>query len=218
MNLRLGIYEIFSRIVPGGIYLIAILQFLVIVDLVHIDWQTINNISLVVSLALIVICYILGEAFDRIAMVWLRLFRKRGFSNRAFAKYKARYDDRWEINLKDNEWRILWAHIRIKDIELADEIDRHNALSIMLRNASFGLLLMTINSLIFSVVSRNIIYVVIGVIVFLISILIIRESTKFREWFLNEIFETTIAYRVTLEEIIKPVRSLPKRGKNNSGQ
>ena len=52
----------------------AIVQFLIVVDLVKLDWQTINNVSLIVSLGLIVVCYILGEAFDRIALVWFRVF------------------------------------------------------------------------------------------------------------------------------------------------
>lgn len=44
MNVRLGIYEIFSRIVPGGVYLAAIVQFLAVVGPLRIAWQMINDV------------------------------------------------------------------------------------------------------------------------------------------------------------------------------
>ena len=213
MNMRLGIYEIFSRIVPGGFYLVAIVQFLIAVGLVKIDWQTINNVSLIVSLGLIVACYILGEAFDRIALVWFRMFKKPGFSARSFAEFKKNHQDRWKIDFKENDWPILLAFIRTKNLELAGEIERHNALSIMLRNVSVGLLLMAINSLIELFISRNIIYMGIALILLVVSILIIYESMKFRGWFYSGIYETVIAYRINLEDSIKPVRNSSRLSK-----
>ncbi len=55
MNVRLGIYEIFSRIVPGGVYLVAIWQLLTILGIVTIDFQTINSLSIIASIGLIVV-------------------------------------------------------------------------------------------------------------------------------------------------------------------
>jgi hypothetical protein len=214
MSVRLGIYEIFSRIVPGGFYLTAIVQFLIIAGLVQVDWQTINNVSLIASFGLIVVCYILGEALDRVALAWFRIFKRPGFSVRSYTEFRKRHLDRWEIDFREDEWSILLAFIRTKNLELASEIERHNALSIMLRNVSVGLLLMAINSLIQFFVSRNIIYIVIAVILLVISVLIIYESIKFRGWFYNGIFETTLAYRLNLEDSIKPVRNSPKRSKD----
>jgi hypothetical protein len=214
MNLRLGIYEIFSRIVPGGFYLAAIIQFLMIAGLVQIDWQTISNVPLIVSLGLIVVCYILGEAFDILALVWFRIFKKPGFSTRIFYGFRKIHQDRWKMDFKENDWTIILAFIKTKNLELAGEIERHNALSIMLRNVSVGLLLMAINSLLQFFISRNIMYVVLAAILLVISLLIIYQSIKFRGWFYSGIFETMIAYCINLEDLIKPVRKPQKRSKS----
>src|SRR5215216_991730 len=134
MNIRLGIYELFSRIVPGGVYIIAICQLLDILGVITIDLQTINNLSLPLFIGLIVVAYILGGALDNIAIILFRLFKKRGISARSFAEFKQRHQDRWIIDFKDDDWTILLAYIRTRNMELASEIERHNAFSIMSRN------------------------------------------------------------------------------------
>ncbi|HEX9389290.1 MAG TPA: hypothetical protein VF918_23395 [Anaerolineales bacterium] len=88
MNVRLGIYEIFSRIVPGGVYLVAIWQLLTILGIVTIDFQTINSLSIIASIGLIVVAYILGGALDNLALILFRLFEKPGFSARSFVEFK----------------------------------------------------------------------------------------------------------------------------------
>jgi len=91
MNIRLGIYEIFSRIVPGGLYIAAIVQLLVILGFVDFDLQAIDNLSLIASIGFIVIAYIMGGAFDNLALLLFRLFNKPGFSVRTLAEFKKRH-------------------------------------------------------------------------------------------------------------------------------
>jgi hypothetical protein len=213
MNVRLGIYEIFSRIVPGGFYIAAISQFLVVVGLVKFDWQMLNNISILSSIGLVIIAYILGEAFDRFSVVWFRVFKKRGFSGRVLAEFRQSHQDRWNLDISDSEWPVMLAYIRTKSLDLASEIERHNALSIMLRNVSLGLLLMTISSVIQFFLVRTLSNFLLAVVLFLLSILIGRESVKFRRWFYESIFQTTLAYRIDLEKSIKPIKPPSKQSK-----
>lgn len=213
MNIRLGIYEIFSRIVPGGLYIAAIVQFLVILGLVSFDLETINNLSLIASIGFIVISYILGGAFDNLATVLFRLFNQPGFSGRTLAEFKKKHEENWQIDFKDRDWPVLLAFIRTKSFELASELDRHNALSIMLRNVSLGLLFLATNSLIQFFVSRNPVNILISVSMLVVSVLIIREAVKFRKLFYDGIYETILAYRINLENAIRPVRSNTKRSK-----
>jgi len=117
------------------------------------------------------------------------------------------------MDFKEDDWPILLALIRTKNLELAGEIERHNALSIMLRNVSVGLLLMAINGLIQFIISRNSIYIATTLTFLVVSVLIILESVKFRAWFYGRIFETMIAYRINLEDSIKPVHNFQKRSK-----
>jgi hypothetical protein len=214
MNIRLGIYEIFSRIVPGGLYIAAIAQFASILGLVTLNLSIINNLSIITSTALIVIAYILGGAFDIFSLAWFQVFRKPGLSSRLFAEFKKSHDDEWMINFQDKDWRSILAYIRTRDIELAGEIDRQNAVSIMLRNVSVGLLLFAVNSLIQFVLTRNSISIYVCVAMLALSLLIIRESVKFREWFYRDIFETILAYRINLEEAITPVGVSPRQNKS----
>lgn len=213
MNIRLGIYEIFSRIVPGGVYMVAIGQLLMILGLFKIDLATLNNLSLIVSLGLIVVAYILGGALDNLALILFRIFKKPGFSARAFAAFKKRNEDRWSIDFRDQDWPMLLAYIRTKNLELASEIDRHNAISIMSRNIGTGLMLIAGNTLIQFFLSRNLMYIVMCLIVLILSTLTFRESLKFRGWFYDAIYETILAYRIDLEKAIKPVGASAVKGR-----
>ena len=214
MNIRLGIYEIFSRIVPGLLYIAAVGQVFVILGLVEINWEIVNNISITSAVGIIIIAYFVGEAFDRFAIFWFRLFRKKGFSTRSFAAFKKKHIDQWTIDFEDRDWPILLAHIRTKNLELASEIERHNALSIMLRNVSFGFLLMAISSQIQYILSRDFLYMAVSISLLVIAVLLGRESGKFREWFYNGIYETIIALRIELTNYVKPVENKTEEQKN----
>ena len=212
MNIRLGIYEIFSRIVPGLFYIAAIGQLLVIFGLIKITWPIVNEISLTTSIGLIIVAYFVGEALDRFALFWFRIFKKKGFSARSFAEFKEMHKDRWLIDFKDHDWPILLAFIRTKNLELASEIERNNALSIMLRNVSFGFLLMTISNQIQFFLTSEFPYMLISISLLIVSILLGRESVKFRKWFYYAIYETIIAYRIDLEKSVRPIKG--DKGKN----
>jgi len=207
MNIRLGIYEIFSRIIPGGLYIVAVAQFGAILGLVTFDLNTINNLSFIASLVLVVIAYILGGTFDNLAYALFKVFNKPGYSARTFAEFKQKNKHRWIIDFEDGDWQILLAFIRTKNLELASELERNNALSVMLRNVGLGLLLMAINSLIQFFISWSPLFVLMSVLLLIVSILIVREAVKFRGWFYNSIYETIIAYRIDLENAVKPVKN-----------
>jgi len=88
---------------------------------------------------------------------------------------------------------------------LSSEIDRHNALSIMLRNVGLGILIMVANNLIQFIISWNPIFIFISIVLSILAILVIREAVKFRGWFYSSIYETILAYRIDLENTVKPV-------------
>jgi hypothetical protein len=213
MNLRLGIYEVFSRIVPGGLYIVAVAQFLLILGIVDLDPEIVNNLSLAASIGLVVVAYILGGAFDVFSLAFFRLFKKPGFSNQILAEFKTDHAHRWRIDFNDGDLPILFAYIRTKNLELAGELDRHNAVSIMLRNVSLGLLLMAVNGLIQFLIYRNPISVFISSSMLALSLLMIRESIKFRGFFYKGVYETILAYRVDLETAIRPIRPAVRRSK-----
>jgi hypothetical protein len=217
MNIRLGIYEIFSRIVPGGVYITAIVQLLNVLGLLTIDWQALNDMSLIASTGLAVVAYIVGGALNPYSFIWLQLFGLKGVSHETLAAFKARHRDHWDIDIHDKDWPVLLAFLRTKDLEVSGDIERQNAISIMLRNVSLGLGLMAANFVIAFALYRTLENMLAAVVTLVVSVLIARESTKFRRWFYDNVFETTLAYRLDLERMIKPKYGgsiKPKREEN----
>ena len=210
MNIRLGIYEVFSRIVPGAIYLTAIIQLLAILGLLTINWSLLDNFSLAHAAVFTTLAYILGVVFDRLAIIWYLLFKPTGISTRVLQNFKAKHKDKWTIDIEDKHWPILLAHIRTRNLDIASDIDRYNAFSIMLRNISLGLLMIMLNFLIQFAIGKSTSYLLIAVVVLIASIFVVREGVRHREWFYNNIFETTIAYQLDLAQHIKPVKFPPK--------
>jgi hypothetical protein len=184
--------------------MVAIWQLLTILGVTTIDLQIINNFSIIASIGLIVVAYILGGALDNLSLILFQLFKKPGFSARSFVEFKKKHQDHWMIDFKDEDWPILLAYIRTKNMELASEIDRHNAISIMSRNIGTGLMLIAGNSLIQFLVSQNLIHLLICIAMLVLSALTFREAVKFRGWFYGGIYETVLAYRIDLEKSIKP--------------
>jgi len=218
MNIRLGIYEIFSRIVPGGVYLLAVVQLLVTLGVLTLDLQALNDISLIASLGLVVAAYVMGGALNPFSFVWLRLFRVKGASEAALKAFKQKYEGDWEIDIEDKDWPILLAILRSKDLELAGEIERHNALSIMMRNVSLGMGMMAGNFVAGFFLSRNTQDIFASIIIFLLALLVLRESAKFRRWYYDAVIETVFAYRIDLEKLFKPARSARQRNAEKQDQ
>lgn len=213
MKIQLGIYEIFSRIVPGSVYMAAVIHFLVIAGLMKIDLNSLADISLLASLGLALAAYILGGAFDNLALILFRLFKRPGYSIRSFLEFKRLHQNRWHFDFNEDDWPLMLAYIRTKNLELAGEIDRHSAISIMSRNIGAGLAMLSVNFVIQTLISGNFLYLLISLLFLILSVLIFREAVKFRGWFYKTIYETLLAYRLDLEEIItaKPASGQKKK-------
>jgi hypothetical protein len=206
MNIKLGAYEIFSRIIPGGVYLAAIGQLLIVLGLLKFELESINQISLIASIGLLLGAYTIGGAFDRLSLAWFRLFEKPGTHKRIFEKFKLDHKDQWEITFDSEDFALLMAFIRTKNLDLASEIDRHSAVSIMLRNVSLGMVFLGVDLLIQFLVWQSWTELAASLLLFGVAVLIIREAKTFRDRYYESIYNTTLAYRIDLEKIIKPVQ------------
>ena len=142
MNIRLGIYDFFSRIVPGGFYLIAFVEFSKALGWIKFDWGILKDIGILPSAGLLIFSYVIATAMDQLGIMWQRIFRKRGVSNSSpFERFKQLHADRWIVDFEDKDWPILRAYIYIHNPAVGEEIERFNALNIMFRNLSLGLAL-----------------------------------------------------------------------------
>jgi hypothetical protein len=80
MNIQLGIYEIFSTIIPGCVYLVAICDLFLLTGAVSFDWKAINNATLVAA-------YLLGLIFGWFGLLWYKRFKKVDISVDAFIPF-----------------------------------------------------------------------------------------------------------------------------------
>ena len=207
MSIRLGIYDIFSRIVPGGFYLATIIEFARIANLIDFDWTTVKDLGVVPSLGLSLIAFVIGSAMDRMGFAWHRLFR---VNERILDEFKNEHTG-WKIDFQDKDWAILRAYIYIHNPNVADEIERHNALSIMMRNISFGLVLLAVCEMIQLIKTNNWWFGLLVAVLLFFSYQTGVQAKYMHDWFYRSIYETIIAYRLTLEERVKPVKISAKR-------
>jgi len=119
------------------------------------------------------------------------------------------------MEVNDDDWHILLAFLRSKNMELAREIERHLASSIMLRNVSFGFFLLTAISLIKYFLGWDLLDIFSSLAWFTLSLLMIRESIKSRRWYYDTILSTIVAQRIDLE---KSILSLPVSAKRIKGK
>lgn len=210
MSSRLGIYDIFARIVPGGLYLASLVEFARVLNLIRFDWGTaLNKLEVVPSIGLAIIAFILGSALDAISVRWHALFR---LPSKGLEAFKREHKD-WKIEFQDKDWAILRAYVYTKDLNVADQIERHNALSIMMRNISLGLALLSVTELIQLIKTMDLRYSILVVTLMFLSYQAAIQARNMNDWFYRSIYETIIAYRLDLEDMVKPALSVRTRTK-----
>ena len=203
MSSRLGIYDIFSRIVPGGFYIGAFLEFARVMNWINFDWAALGDLGVLSSLSLALVAFVIGSAMDRLGFAWQRLFRP---SYSVLEQFKREHND-LRLEFKEKDWAILRAYVYINDLNVGDEIDRHNALSIMMRNVSLSLFLFAICEGIQLIKTADWRFGLLVLFLLFLSYQAGVQARYMREWFYRSIFETIIAYRLKLEDLVKPARS-----------
>jgi len=213
MNIGLGFYEIFARIVPGAFYLIAFLQLAQLFKIISFDIAVFNNMGIVPSLGLTVITYILGSVFYPISIIWNRFFKPKNAPNLAFSDFQDR-NPGWNFEFKGNDWKTLFAYIRKESPNLAGEIDKQYAFYIMLGSISFALILLAINQIITFIIEGTVLSILFAVLLIVASVLTAREGRFFQTRFYQWIFETILAYQLKPDDLVKrDVRGTPHNSK-----
>jgi len=202
MSVRVGIYQLFARAIPGGFYLFTIFYLCVLFGLVTIDFQSLNNLSVIWAIVFAILAYIVGEIFDQFALWWHRLFKPRNLSNVVLDEFKKAHAD-WEINVQDRDWHILLAYLRRESPEVVNQIETHNATCIMLRNVGLNLMVLSVIQIVQFIQNNYIWNLVLCIVLVVASIISGRQATKYRRWFYRGVFEALIAHSLQIPEIVK---------------
>ena len=207
MSIRIGIYEFFARIIPGGLYLFTIIYLSVLFGLVTIDFQSLNTLSPMVILVFAILAYILGLILDQFAVWWHRLFKPKNYSKAVLNEFKKRHAD-WELKVEDKDWPILLAHLRHENLEVTTQIETHNTTYILLRNVSLNFAIMSVIQIAQFFQTSYIWNLVLSIALVVMSTISGRQAKKFRMYYYSAILEAIIARRLELSEVATKQRDL----------
>lgn len=201
MSIRVGLYDFFAYTIPGSLYLFTVIYLGVVLGWLYIDFQLLNNLSLVQIGGFIALAYITGLTLDTIARYWHRFFKPKWLSKKVLDDFKAKYAH-LDIKFRYGDWGVLLARLRSENIDIASEIERLNVTSIMLRNISLNLIFLAVLQ-IFEFIKTNFVWhPVLSVSFIFLSIMAGRESTKFQAWFFSAIFEAVTARSLEISDLV----------------
>lgn len=205
MSITLGIYDVFSYAIPGILYLFTFNEALKLLKLPYVDISQLSNVFHLVLLGLI--SYLVGHLFDHIShYVWYRRFYPGKSEERAFSRFKT--SSGLNPDFEAHQWSVLLSVIRHDNMEVCNAIDKNKATSIMLRNVSFALFLLTIVFSISAFISNFSLFYLLGAIAALVSsIVALRRGDVFNQWFYMLIYQQSLVYGNNLEEVLDNNRS-----------
>jgi hypothetical protein len=191
MSIRIGIYDFFAYTLPGVFYLLISLFGLVVFGVVEIELSILRSLSLFSFVILLAAGYIVGLLLDPVAYRWSRLFQK---SNReavefAFERFKTQHA--WlKLDFEPADWGIMLFAIKSRSIDVAMDVEQHNVASIMLRNISLGLAMLSVTLLLFfATVSTNLWNLVLVGIFSSLSFIAIWRCRIRRHWFYTAVLQ-----------------------------
>lgn len=206
MSFTVGIYDVFAYTLPGFLYIYIIYAFISRIEGFRLAQLTLPTIpdgyGLLILVLFLVLAYMLGHLFDVFAHWFVfRLFRSHKFSDAMLERTKKLHAD-LDIRFKPKDRGLLFSMLRQRNIEHAHIIDSFEATSIMLRNISLGSFLLALLQIpsIFLNLSMFSIAVVFGLLV--ISIVARKRSQMFHAWSITEIFESSLRYGNSLNEVL----------------
>ena len=214
MSINFGLYDFFSFLIPGLLYIFAFGKLLADLGLDYsevVPWEAVDFTNIIIILPVVAFAYIVGHIMDVFAnSIFFRAIRRiRNRSHKTIpAETKAlaiqkNVHPRLDIKFDEKDWFLLFNLIGQRNINLAQYIDKYQADSIMLRNISFGSFLLAIFQIVGNAGSSTPSSLAIVIFSLVFSIIAYLKSEDFRMWFFSSIFEASLEYGLSLEEAVK---------------
>jgi hypothetical protein len=203
----LGFYNFLSYIIPGLLYLYVINGFAQLFRWQSIDITTLfqNGEAAPGLLTVVVILlggFVVAQLLEPIAnFIFHKLFVRRDIAIDGFELFRKK-NNSLEIKFKPTDFELLFTIIRQRNTEIARPIEQFQAQSIMFRNLSFGLLLLSILEIASYFEYQSIEFGIIGLLALWMSWIAHQRSNKFRIWFFERIFEASMDYGNSIEKVV----------------
>jgi hypothetical protein len=203
MSITIGIYDFFAYTLPGGFYLFLICYCLWLLNLIQIDFQTLNTVETPVMFLGLSIAYILGLLMNALARQWHRLFAREDVIKSTLEKIREDYPE-LVFTIQARDWRRLRMLYWSKDKDFVARLERMNVTRIMLRNFSLGFALLTLIQAIVYIPHRSQLEVLlVGGLAAVASIISGTEGAKYGRWFYELGYQALASYAVTPTDWVK---------------
>lgn len=204
MSFRIGLYDFFAYMIPGVFYILVAAFGLNIFGFVDINQTSLNNFSLFTFFILLGAGYVLGLLIDTIAYKWLHLFKGKSqvARERTFVAFQVQFPE-LELQFNPKDWSIILQAIKIQTPDLLADIEKHNALSIMLRNLSLGLFITSLLFIhVFILLNSHLGNLFIAIAALGLSYFALSISSRRRHWFYKIILEIFVTNYLLQEKML----------------
>ncbi|MGD1862933.1 MAG: hypothetical protein ACFB0D_00110 [Phormidesmis sp.] len=202
MAISLSLYDFFAHLVPGSVFLIAIMYGFQETWMKSPAFTTFTTAQLI---GLGLVAYVLGYLIDPLGNRWYRFFRKNtpkfGLSEEAAVALQKNHPN-IVINPRAMSWYVLLAYIKRQNLPMAQEIERFNVTHIMLRGISFSLISLA-GVCCFKIFTASPAWpqALLSLVCMGAAYLLMQEAIKFRIWFYQSIYQSVIALELKPEQL-----------------
>lgn len=210
MSITLGIYDLFSYLIPGMVYLYIINEFLKLIKWQYIDvsllWQNGSSApSGTVIVLLLAASYVTGHIFEIIRSILIDQKLYFGAPDRALTKIRRRLaHSNIQVEFNFDEWSIYQEGLRVRNNGKIGDSERYKADALMMRNLSCGGFLYAVVQLLGFILQTQDIYriglVVLGIMVALLGY---QRAKRFDEWYYRTIYSQALMYGKNVKEFLE---------------
>jgi hypothetical protein len=205
MSIAVTIYDVFAFTIPGFIYLFTLNEFLRVLEISNLDSLTIDYSKY--WLPLVLLSYLTGQLMQFVSYrLWIKFWHKTSAEIRAYNEFRTMCPEE-NVEFNPKQWPLLSTVIRRIDRATAEMNDKNMALSIMLRNVSFGLFLFGLLNLytaFFPIFSLQHLLTAFCMMIF--SYFSLKREDYYGVMHYRIIFQHALYYGKNLPEIITAIR------------
>lgn len=216
MSITFGIYDFFSFMIPGFLYLYVIYDGLQLSGIAKLDFTKLIGIPEFIILAFL--SYIVGHLMDIISLeLWYKRLKRHPSSGDGLQQIKNQSPS-ISIKFEREEWAALFYILHQRDYSAIQTIDKYKADALMMRNLSFGFFLLAlVKTVSLFILKPDQTAILILVVSILFSIATFRRSMRYDAWYYRAIFGQALAYGTSLKDVIayKKQKSSTEKQKSN---
>lgn len=198
MTIRIGVYDFFAHLI-GGSFLLAVLLY-IFQKILPLP-VNIANLSSSQVLILGAMAYVLGYASTPMGSIWYRFWVPKDMYQKTVSKLNQELAG-VGVNLEIMDWYTLVAFIKRHSIDMAQDVEQYNAISIMLRSTSLGFLIFSVVfgvEFLFS--GHSLGFILLSFICLFLAIVLIQEAVKYHTYFFRSIYQSVVALIVKPEQL-----------------